>query len=97
MSAQLPDQRSGTSVTARPDEQLAPKSPIFSRLPLCIDVRSRDVASRTGIATPRNAAVIVAAPRRYGKTAMALISISASGEVILLTSTMVEAGGGAGK
>ena len=35
LSAQLPDQRSGTLVTARPDEQFAPNSPIFSALPPC--------------------------------------------------------------
>jgi tripartite-type tricarboxylate transporter receptor subunit TctC len=29
----VPDQRSGTRVTARPDEQLVPNSPIFRRLP----------------------------------------------------------------
>ena len=33
LSAQVPDQRSGTLVTARPEEQLAPNSPIFSALP----------------------------------------------------------------
>src|ERR1700761_1306605 len=33
LSSQVPDQRSGTLVTARPDEQLAPNSPIFRRLP----------------------------------------------------------------
>src|SRR6476660_9634135 len=33
LSGQVPDQRSGTLVTARPDEQLAPNSPIFSALP----------------------------------------------------------------
>src|SRR5580692_4585887 len=31
-SGQLPDQRSGTMVTARPDEQLAPNRPICSLL-----------------------------------------------------------------
>jgi hypothetical protein len=30
LSGQLPDHRSGTSVTARPDEQLAPNRPICS-------------------------------------------------------------------
>src|SRR5215813_4235946 len=39
-SGQLPDQRSAVSVTARPDEQLAPNSPNFSRLRLPICVRS---------------------------------------------------------
>ena len=33
LSSQVPDQRSGTLVTARPEEQLAPNSPIFSALP----------------------------------------------------------------
>src|SRR5580698_7294258 len=32
LSGQLPDHRSGTSVTARPDEQLAPNRPICSLL-----------------------------------------------------------------
>src|SRR5215470_1436176 len=40
LSGQLPDQRSGTSVTARPDEQLAPNRPILSLFALCIDMRS---------------------------------------------------------
>src|SRR5438477_355635 len=40
LSGQLPDQRSGTSVTARPDEQLAPNNPILSLFALCIDMRS---------------------------------------------------------
>src|SRR5262249_60460899 len=39
LSAQLPDQRSGTRVTARPDEQLAPNRPILSALPLYMAVR----------------------------------------------------------
>src|SRR5215510_861988 len=46
LSAQLPDQRSGTIVTARPDEQLAPNSPIFSRFLLYMAARSGVVASR---------------------------------------------------
>src|SRR5467141_792105 len=40
LSGQLPDQRSATMVTARPDEQLAPKRPILSALPLYMAVRS---------------------------------------------------------
>ncbi len=36
LSGQLPDQRSGTSVTARPDEQLAPNRPICSLLLPCM-------------------------------------------------------------
>ena len=49
LSGQLPDQRSGTSVTARPDEQFDPNRPILSRLALCIDRRSR--ADETGACT----------------------------------------------
>ena len=41
-SAQLPDQRSGTIVTARPDEQFAPNKPSFSRFALYIAARSPD-------------------------------------------------------
>src|SRR5262245_63745549 len=40
LSGQLPDQRSGTSVTARPDEQFAPNRPILSLFALGIDMRS---------------------------------------------------------
>src|SRR5215472_4609833 len=40
LSGQLPDQRSGTSVTARPEEQLAPNKPICSLLPPCIARRA---------------------------------------------------------
>src|SRR6266478_5148535 len=39
-SAQLPDQRSGTRVTARPDEQFAPNRPSLSRFALYIAARS---------------------------------------------------------
>src|SRR5437763_15525199 len=45
-SGQLPDQRSGTVVTARPDEQLAPNRPSFSRFALPIAARSRCVIVR---------------------------------------------------
>src|SRR5215469_12743591 len=38
-SGQLPDHRSGTIVTARPEEQLAPNRPSFSRLVLPIAAR----------------------------------------------------------
>src|SRR5712675_203839 len=41
LSGQEPDQRSGTLVTARPDEQLAPNKPSLSRLPPCMDMRWR--------------------------------------------------------
>src|SRR3954452_4186053 len=43
LSGQVPDQRSGTLVTARPDEQLAPNKPIFSALPPCIIRRGDNV------------------------------------------------------
>src|SRR5262245_34507597 len=43
-SAQLPVQRSGTVVTARPDEQFGPNSPICSALPLYMARRSRSKA-----------------------------------------------------
>src|SRR5215204_4323533 len=39
LSCHVPDQRSGTLVTARPEEQFAPNSPIFSRLPWFGDIR----------------------------------------------------------
>src|ERR1700674_5803456 len=45
-SGQLADQRSGTLVAARPEEQLAPKMPILSALPLYRLVRSRIDAVR---------------------------------------------------
>src|SRR3954467_7906262 len=40
-SGQLADQRSGTLVAERPDEQLAPKMPILRALELYIATRSR--------------------------------------------------------
>src|SRR5262249_62080653 len=40
-SGQLADQRSGTLVGERPDEQLAPNTPIFSVLALYMAMRSR--------------------------------------------------------
>src|SRR3954470_23796687 len=46
-SGQLPDQRSGTIVTARPDEQLAPNRPSFSRFALPIAARSRCLIVRS--------------------------------------------------
>src|SRR5215831_7678504 len=50
LSGQLPDQRSGTSVTARPDEQFAPNRPILSLFALCIDMRSwRDGAGASKV------------------------------------------------
>src|SRR5688572_17902123 len=41
VSGQAPDQRSGTLVTARPEEQLAPNSPILRALSLYMAMRSR--------------------------------------------------------
>src|SRR5271155_771750 len=49
LSGQLPDQRSGTSVTARPDEQLEPNRPICSLLLLYIDLRESKEASRVEV------------------------------------------------
>src|SRR5580704_512939 len=46
LSGQLPDQRSGTSVTARPDEQFGPNRPICSLLLLYIDRRAASEPSR---------------------------------------------------
>ena len=48
-SAQLADQRSGTRVAERPDEQLKPNRPSFNALELCIARRSLmdDVAGRS--------------------------------------------------
>src|SRR6202161_1800509 len=45
LSGQLPDQRSGTSVTARPDEQFGPNRPICNLLPEYIDRRAAREAS----------------------------------------------------
>ena len=54
LSGQFPDQRSGTRVTARPDEQLAPNRPILSLFALCIDMRScADGAGASTILLPR--------------------------------------------
>src|SRR5262245_6029471 len=59
LSGQLPDQRSGTSVTARPDEQFAPNKPILSLFALCIDMRSwRDGAGASTV--PPEASIDVA-------------------------------------
>src|ERR1700751_1111990 len=54
-SGQLADQRSGTLVAERPDEQLAPNSPILSALPLymamrfCIDALRASTAFSPGV------------------------------------------------
>src|SRR5215472_13974810 len=49
-SGQLADQRSGTRVADRPDEQLAPNRPILRWLAVCIAMRSRIDAVRAGAA-----------------------------------------------
>src|SRR5438874_13623390 len=51
-SGQLADQRSGTVVAERPDEQLAPKIPIFSARVLSMAMRSRIAPARAS--TPRS-------------------------------------------
>ena len=43
LSGQVPDQRSGTLVTARPEEQLVPNSPIFSAWPPASRLRCGNV------------------------------------------------------
>jgi len=48
-SGQLADQRSGTLVAERPDEQFAPNMPIFSVFVLYIAARSRIEAGRSSI------------------------------------------------
>src|SRR5215813_8863886 len=54
LSGQLPDQRSGTRVTARPDEQFAPNRPILSLLALCIDMRSCRVGAGASTVPPED-------------------------------------------
>ncbi len=53
-SGQLADQRSGTLVAERPDEQLAPKTPIFSALALYMAMRSCIDAVRASTAISGN-------------------------------------------
>src|SRR5580700_12243223 len=48
-SGQLPDQRSGTKVTARPDEQFAPNRPICSLLSEYMARRDCREAACTGV------------------------------------------------
>ena len=59
-SGQLADQRSGTLVAERPDEQLTPNRPSFSALALCIARRSRmdgaGRSSKAGSVCPHNLA-----------------------------------------
>src|SRR5579885_1461047 len=65
-SGQLADQRSGTFVAVRPDEQLAPNSPIFSALPLYMAILFFNDALGANIASPRfsRAFFVRLAPRR---------------------------------
>jgi hypothetical protein len=49
-SGQLADQRSGTQVAERPDEQFAPNTPILSALALYIAMRSSIEAVRASMA-----------------------------------------------
>ena len=51
-SGQLADHRSGTLVAERPDEQLAPKMPIFSALALYIAERSGSDPVRLNMVAP---------------------------------------------
>src|SRR5438309_4356890 len=51
-SGQLPDQRSGTRVTARPEEQFDPNKPSLSLFELYIDLRSRADALRASTIPP---------------------------------------------
>src|SRR5258708_1404509 len=60
-SGQLPDHRSGTRVAERPDEQLAPNSPICRRLSPYMRKRSENDAVRPGTELS-----IVALYGRYG-------------------------------
>src|SRR5215813_10089933 len=81
LSGQLPDQRSGTRVTARPDEQLGPNRPILSRFALYIATRSGAVVSiviamRSRVSraerTMATVAVVPAGARALGQAAMSV-------------------------
>src|SRR5258708_36576999 len=65
-SGQLPDQRSGTSVTARPEEQFAPNRPSLSLFALYIAARSPLPISRSIAASldTRDFGHSLAEPRR---------------------------------
>src|SRR5258708_40362430 len=57
-SSQLADQRSGTVVAERPDEQLAPNSPILSALSLYMAMRDCiDTAGASTVSSSREKAV----------------------------------------
>src|SRR5262249_60856210 len=59
-SVQLADQRSGTLVAERPDEQLAPNSPILSALPLYMAMRLPMDALRASTACSPRWPIIIA-------------------------------------
>src|SRR5215831_15840824 len=59
-SGQLADQRSGTLVAERPDEQLAPNSPILSALPLYMAMRLPMDALRDSTACSPRWPIIIA-------------------------------------
>ena len=58
-SGQLADQRSGTLVAERPDEQFAPKIPIFSALSLYMAMRSRIDAERDAAIAPPSSSTAI--------------------------------------
>src|SRR5690242_10888705 len=65
LSGQEPDQRSGTRVTARPEEQFGPNRPILSALPLYMAMRSRiEIWGASTPGPPRSADFRPAARRR---------------------------------
>ena len=70
-SAQLADQRSGTLVAERPDEQLKPNRPSFSALALYIARRSLidDVAGRSSKGGSVVGLVVVSSPHRRASMA----------------------------
>ena len=61
-SGQLADQRSGTLVAERPDEQFAPKIPIFSVLSLYMAMRSRIDAERDAAIAPPGSSTAIGSP-----------------------------------
>src|SRR5216683_179706 len=68
-SSQLADQRSGTVVAERPDEQLAPNSPILSALSLYIAMRDcMDAAGASTVSSSRKSRyrhyIMFRSPRR---------------------------------
>ena len=70
-SAQLADQRSGTRVAERADEQLKPNRPSFNALELCIARRSLidEVAGRSSKAGSVVQFIVVSSPHRRASMA----------------------------